>query len=367
MILSLINRAEGKRGGEVIHDRLHSFLVRKYGCVVPPRIGTLSRENNNPVRHAVNNLRLVKKHEPGLLIVDISSGIRDVLAVRAMKTRRRHVLTLSMGRRMDFRYNLKPIEYVVRACERYVLRNADVILTLSRYGSRMVEKVASEKARIIVARPGLEVRQLELPGIKSSFESESLSRLLFVGECTKVKGLIYLIQSMAFLDDLNVKLDIAGDYSSRGKYYRSIERFVGEKNLRDRIEFHGFLRRSELDVLYRGSSIFVLPSLSEGYGMVLAEALCFGLPIVATRAGAIPELVDDGVNAFLVEPGDSIALAAAIRKLATDPELRLKMSKANLERAKTIPRWEDYERVLDNELVPAIEKLTGLRRLDSKT
>ena len=321
----------------------------------------------NPVRHAIHRLKLVKKHDPELLIVDISSGMRDILAVREMKTRKKSIMALVLGKRMKFRYDLKPVEYVVRVCERYILRNADIVISNSQYGSKTITGMISEKAEVIVARPGLEMESITTCGEDHSTERASLMSLLFVGEVAKVKGLIYLIRAMAYLTDLNVKLDIAGDYSQRGRYYRKTQGIIKEKDLGERIEFHGFLGRSDLDSLYRRSSVFILPSLSEGYGKALAEAVCFGLPVVATRAGAIPELVEDGVNAILVEPGDSRALAAAIRKLAADPELRMKMRKANLERAKTIPRWEDYERVLDNELIPAIERLTGLKSVGSKT
>ena len=75
--------------------------------------------------------------------------------------------------------------------------------------------------------------------------------------------------------------------------------------------------------------------------MVLAEALAAGLPIVATRVGAVPEVVRDGCEAELVPPGDVTALARAIDRLASDPEERRRRALHARERAQELPRWSD--------------------------
>lgn len=80
--------------------------------------------------------------------------------------------------------------------------------------------------------------------------------------------------------------------------------------------------------------VFLLPSRHEGLGSILLDALEFGLPIVATRVGGIPEVVEDGSNGILIEYGDLAGMKAALLRLATNPELRLRIRRANLEKAK---------------------------------
>jgi glycosyltransferase involved in cell wall biosynthesis len=73
---------------------------------------------------------------------------------------------------------------------------------------------------------------------------------------------------------------------------------------------------------YRRLDVFVLPSLDEGFGLVLLEAMATGVPVIGTRVGGVPEILTHGVNGWLVEPGDPVALAAGIRTLWADPSLR---------------------------------------------
>ena len=103
-----------------------------------------------------------------------------------------------------------------------------------------------------------------------------------------------------------------------------------------RLEWAGWLGPGEKDALLRGAECFVMPSLSEGMPMALLEAMAYGMAIVATRAGGIPELVEDEVTGLLVEPGNPEALAAALGRLAADPELRQRLAGAARERAEAL-------------------------------
>ncbi len=92
-------------------------------------------------------------------------------------------------------------------------------------------------------------------------------------------------------------------------------------------------------------AVFVLPSLSEGLPVALLEAMAWGRPIVATRMGGVPEVVDDGVEALLVPPADPAALAAAIGRLLGDPRERLRLGRAARKRAATLNEVEVYGRL----------------------
>jgi glycosyltransferase involved in cell wall biosynthesis len=99
-----------------------------------------------------------------------------------------------------------------------------------------------------------------------------------------------------------------------------------------------------LEDLYRRAAIFVLPSRSEGFGVVVAEAMAFGKPVVASRVGGLAELVDDGTTGVLVPPRRPDLLRAALERLLADPELRRRMGGAGRERIRVMCSWD---RVID--------------------
>jgi glycosyltransferase involved in cell wall biosynthesis len=103
---------------------------------------------------------------------------------------------------------------------------------------------------------------------------------------------------------------------------------------------------------YASADIFVLPSRYEGYGIVYAEALAFGLPIIACDVGPVPELVGREA-ARLVQPDDQATLSTALDLLLGDPTLRTKMSEAASRRASHLPRWQDTVTGFENALMAA--------------
>jgi glycosyltransferase involved in cell wall biosynthesis len=102
--------------------------------------------------------------------------------------------------------------------------------------------------------------------------------------------------------------------------------------------------------MYAAVDAFVLPSLKEPYGTVYGEAMAFGLPVVGWRAGNLPQLAEDGQAGLLVDPGDIAGLATALRRLATDAELRLHLGAAARQRALSRPTWDDVARMFFDHL-----------------
>ena len=120
------------------------------------------------------------------------------------------------------------------------------------------------------------------------------------------------------------KLIIAGD----GPSLENLKLKVKNKKLQEAVVFTGKLSLEGVRDVMRDCYVFVLPSLSEGFGRVLIEAMALSKPVIATKVGGVPEIVKDGENGFLIEPKDPDALAAKLKILINSPELTIKMGEA---------------------------------------
>jgi glycosyltransferase involved in cell wall biosynthesis len=153
--------------------------------------------------------------------------------------------------------------------------------------------------------------------------------LLSVGRFRPPKDFTTLVRAMATLEPGTARLRIAGDGPDRP----ALEAEIARLDVAHAVELLG--TRGDVDQLLAAADLFVLSSDSEGLPMSVLEAMAAGLPVVASRVGGIPELVGDGETGALVPPRDSAALAAAIRRIAGDPQLRDRLGEAGRRRAET--------------------------------
>jgi glycosyltransferase involved in cell wall biosynthesis len=137
------------------------------------------------------------------------------------------------------------------------------------------------------------------------------------------------------LNNPSIHLRIAGS----GAFEADLRRQVSRNQMGNQVTFAGLVAHENLPSEYRGADIFVLPSRGDSFGQVFTEAMACGLPIIACRARATPEVVADGKGGQLVEPGDVPALAAAIQNLSTNVAARRDMSAFNRQLAVDAFSW----------------------------
>ena len=136
-----------------------------------------------------------------------------------------------------------------------------------------------------------------------------------------VKGVAVLLRAVAKLaTERDVQLTVVGKAAERGE----TERLVAELSLRDRVRFTPGLPEAELAALLASAEIAVVPSLYEGFSLPAVEHMASGIPLVASRAGALPEVTGDAAE--LVTPGDAEELAAVLRRLHDSPRERDRLS-----------------------------------------
>jgi glycosyltransferase involved in cell wall biosynthesis len=150
----------------------------------------------------------------------------------------------------------------------------------------------------------------------------------YVGWLIPIKGVTNLVNAMARVAEQHPKslLVVVGKGDDKGEEEMRLKEQVASLGLADRVRFLGW--RSDVDEIMGCFDVFVLPSLNEGMGRVLVEAMAGGLPIVASRVGGIPDLVKNGQNGLLVPPKDASALEKAICDLFADKKKRKRMGKA---------------------------------------
>jgi glycosyltransferase involved in cell wall biosynthesis len=142
-----------------------------------------------------------------------------------------------------------------------------------------------------------------------------------VGWLLPIKGPIYLLRAMAEVWQSHPDIHLV--YVGKGDLEEDVKGEAYRTGVSDKVKFLGW--RSDIPEIMQVLDVFVLPSLNEGMGRVLVEAMAAGKPIVASNVGGIPDLVKDGQNGFLVGPGDVNGLSLAMKKLIEDEELRVKM------------------------------------------
>ncbi|GEM_PF-1544177 len=216
--------------------------------------------------------------------------------------------------------------------DRWLIRTSfartDIIFTNSKDGrDQVIATGRVNPPKVINARCGFEPIPPAQTGRGNTDRSTTRSetQLLFVGRCSPNKGIQYLLEAVALVSaSCRVRLHIVGNTGDDPQYYNHLVEITTARQIAGKVIFHGFVQPGSADLvkLYRQSDIFVLPSIREGFGIVVLEAMSCGLPIITTTADALPELVAHGKTGMLVPPGNAQALADAIATLVDSPDLR---------------------------------------------
>ena len=189
--------------------------------------------------------------------------------------------------------------------------------------------------KITVALPGL-----DLPSVSEATGPATPPEILTVASLTRRKGHDILARALTDIADLEWRAVWAGPDDRDPAFASELKDLIKRSGLTGRIDRHGPLPRAALDALYREASIFCLPSRYEGYGMVFAEAMAHGLPVVAARLDTFGEFMARDA-ALLVPQEDPAALARALRRLLRSPGERKAMGAAGEAAARSLPGWDD--------------------------
>ncbi|MGH6770962.1 MAG: glycosyltransferase family 4 protein [Xanthobacteraceae bacterium] len=291
------------------------------------------------VTKAAAHARLAALPDGRMVVIDgLALGVLPDTAEALHRSRRlvalvHHPLALESGLSESEAAALRKSECAALSCARRVI-------VTSESTARVVAADYGVPAdRINVVRPGT-----ERVAIARRDESNAIVSLLAVGSVIRRKGYDVLIAALAALPDRPWRLVIAGDRDRDGATAQTLADQIRRSGLADRVTLLGAVSQERLASLYAEADLFVLPSRFEGYGMAYTEAIAYGVPVIGTTAGAIPEAVPAGAG-MLVAPDDAGALTAVLARLFADPAERERLSAGARAAAATLPTWEEAGRM----------------------
>lgn len=232
----------------------------------------------------------------------------------------------------------------LRASEQRALTAARRVIVTSPATARTLTQYGVPTADISVVVPGTDRAGLAAGSGGGAVE------LLCVGSIVPRKGHELLVRALATLKDLSWHLTCAGSLDRDPAASGALLALVKSEGLERRVECVGELPEPELAARYARADVFVLPTLYEGYGMAVAEAVSHGLPVVASDTGGIAEVLA-GEAGIALPPGDLHALTSALRRVVSDPATRTALAAGAARVRDRLPSWEDTSAVMDRVLI----------------
>lgn len=183
--------------------------------------------------------------------------------------------------------------------------------------------------------------------VSEKYES---GNLLYVGTIEPRKGIIYMLKAINECINNNcnkIHLNIVGKVTDK-QYYNTLTEYIAQHNLSQFITFHGRISNNLLDSFYKQADMFIFPSQLEGYGIVLIEAMKYGLPIISFNNSAMPYTIKDGINGFLVKNKDYTEMANKIQLMLNNPALRMTIQNGIRETVNNLPSHKTFKSSIHN-------------------
>ena len=237
----------------------------------------------------------------------------------------------------QYPHNIKG--HFIQVFQQWYIKQCGIIIVPSPYTLDRTKQIFPKKKVLYIPLP-----------FEKKYECSNdyqTGNLLYVGTTEKRKGLLYLIEALAIYHrqkpEQKISLDIVGKVVDED-YAAILHRQIEEYNLTNMVHFRGRVSIVELEQLYRRAEIFTFPSLLEGYGIVLVEALNRGVPIIAFNNSAMPYTVKEGINGFLAENKSALSFSQKLLLLGGNRSLRAQLQegiKNSVDALKTKKEFED--------------------------
>jgi glycosyltransferase involved in cell wall biosynthesis len=220
-------------------------------------------------------------------------------------------------------------EIIAREEQEYAA--ADIITVPSSFAARSFMQMGVPPKKLRTIPYGVDVRRFR----KLSDPPKERFDVLFVGAVSFQKGIPYLLRAFELVKHPRKRLRVIGAVQDE------MARFLRGRHF-DAVDFLGTVPQSDLAPIINSSHVFVLPSIQDGFGMVLNQAMACGCPVICSTNTAAEDLVEHGKEGFIVPIRDQHAIAIRLQQLCDDRDLRLKLAEASLRRVHHANGWAQY-------------------------
>lgn len=234
-----------------------------------------------------------------------------------------------------------------RAVERRYLNSLDGYIFNSESSQKSVTQLVPGTRPYVIATPGGDALESQVRGaifnaysqVIKQDEQQFTLEILFVGNILERKGLRTLLEALRELSIPDWRLRVVGRADLDPIYTRRCQNLASQDGLNGKVEFLGAITDAELIYTYQTSQLLVVPSSFEGFGIVYLEAMLWGVVPIGSTAGGAAEIIQHGENGWLIEPGDSSALAAVLETVCQNPHILQRMSQTARSRYTDFPTW----------------------------
>jgi glycosyltransferase involved in cell wall biosynthesis len=347
LMVSLITLGDPRTltGGYLYHQRM-AALAPRFGATVR-FVSVPAAPYPLPVAAGPWVLGQVARQHPDVLLLD---SIAAAYLGPWLPLRRPRVPVAAILHQPPGGIDHPPVRTVTQAVlDRWAYRPAVRLMAASAALADDLAAAGLPRDRLTVVPPGRDVAPSPGPP-PGDLRRGRRTALLSVGNWVARKGLLDLLEAVSRLPDDAATLHLVGDRDTEPGYAARVRARLAAPDLTGRVVVHGPLPIAAVAAFYSAADVFALASSREPYGTVYGEAMAFGLPVVGYAAGNLPHLARAGEEGLVVPPGDVTALAAALRRVTDDDELRTRLGAAAARRAATFPTWEESAALLFAEL-----------------
>jgi glycosyltransferase involved in cell wall biosynthesis len=303
-------------------------------------------------------IALVEAHRPGAILIFASSGLsfleKSLLAAYGRLRGAGVVMSIRSGHFMDACYR----SGVFRGVAHVLLRGPHYLLCQGRQWQEFFNEVFNIPESLCPIINGWVATQALLEiGMERRAKSAGTVELLFLGRVERYKGVLELLEAVRTLvlskDVPQFHLTVAGG----GGALDEAHEWARSNGLEQWVTFAGWVGTDAVATILERADVFILPSYTEGLPNAMIEAMATGLPVIVTPVGSIPDVVVSGQEGIVVPVGDVNALAAAMRWLIVDPDVRTRMGRQSYKQASSRFSVESGASSLSSLLIRASESV----------
>jgi len=227
-----------------------------------------------------------------------------------------------------------------RQVERIYLNSVDGFICNSRTTLETVKGLIKNPKPAVVATPGGDALPVKTVPHSIPHNPNADVQFLFVGNWIPRKGLHILLEALQPLSSQSWQLSLVGRTNLMPSYERKIRHRIAASGLSEKVHIHGAVLNEDLVRLWQSADVLVVPSQYEGFGIVYLEAMRFGVIPIGGKDGAAGEIIQAGINGFLVRPDSPAELSNLLATIIADASLRNALKQAARQRYEQFPTWQ---------------------------